>query len=71
MNEIKLNVSIELKGRTMLEKKNITKTIQTIIPTKKGKKVITKVVEDWDKMDKTVDSGRNPPVRNARNGRTC
>lgn len=52
MNEIKLNVSIELKGRTMFEKKNITKTIQTVIPTKKGKKVITKVVEDWDKMDK-------------------
>lgn len=67
MNEIKLNVSIELKGRTMFEKKNITKTIQTVIPTKKGKKVITKVVEDWDKMDKHTmrvanTNGTNPEI---------
>lgn len=52
MNEIKLNLSIVLPGRTLLSKEECLKTTQKVITTKNGKKrVVTKVVEDWDKTD--------------------
>lgn len=57
MNEIKLNLSIELPGSTMLSKEECLKTTRKVIEkkTKAGKvykKTIEVKVEDWDKMEK-------------------
>ena len=57
MNEIKLNLSIELPGSTMLKKEECLKTTHKVIEkkTKAGKiykKTIKVEVEDWDKMEK-------------------
>lgn len=57
MSEIKLSLSIELRGSTMLSKEECLKTTQKVIErkTKTGKvykKTIEVQVEDWDKMDK-------------------
>lgn len=53
MSEIKLSLSIELRGRTMFSKEECLKTTQKTITTKNGRKrTVTKVVEDWDKMGK-------------------
>lgn len=53
MSEIKLSLSIELRGSTMFSKEECLKTTQEDITTKNGRKrTVTKVVEDWDKMEK-------------------
>ena len=53
MSEIKLSLSIELRGRTMFSKEECLKTTQKTITTKNGRKrTVTKVVEDWDKMER-------------------
>lgn len=57
MNEIKLNLSIELPGSTILSKEECLKTTRKVIEkkTKAGKiykKTIKVKVEDWDKMEK-------------------
>lgn len=53
MSEIKLSLSVELRGRTMFSKEECLKTTQEAITTKNGRKrTVTKVVEDWDKMKK-------------------
>lgn len=58
-NEIKVSLTIELPGATMVLKENCLKTIQKEV-TKKDKsgkiyKKTTKIqAEDWDKMDKNV-----------------
>lgn len=53
MSEIKLSLSIELQGSTMFSKEEYLKTTQKVITTKNGRKrIVTKVVEDWDKMNK-------------------
>lgn len=57
MSEIKLNLSIELPGSTMLSKEECLKTTRKVIKkkTKAGKiykKTIEVKVEDWDKMEK-------------------
>lgn len=57
MNEIKLNLSIELPGSTILSKEECLKTTRKVIEkkTKAGKiykKTIEVKVEDWDKMEK-------------------
>lgn len=53
MSEIKLSLSIELQGSTMFSKEECLKTTQETITTKNGRKrIVTKVVEDWDKMEK-------------------
>lgn len=57
MSEIKLNLSIELPGSTMLSKEECLKTTRKVIEkkTKAGKiykKTIEVKVEDWDKMEK-------------------
>ena len=57
MSEIKLSLSIELQGSTMLSKEECLKTTQKVIErkTKTGKvykKTIEVQVEDWDKMEK-------------------
>lgn len=68
MSEIKLSLSIELRGSTMLSKEECLKTIQKTITTKNGRKrTVTKVVEDWDKMEKhsmrvTDNNGTNPEI---------
>ena len=68
MSEIKLSLSIELLGRTLFSKEECLKTTQKTINTKNGKKkTVTKVVEDWDKMEKysmrvTDDNGANPEI---------
>lgn len=68
MNEIKLSLSVELQGRTMLSKEECLKTTQKTITTKNGRKrTVTKVVEDWDKMEKhtmrvTSTDGTNPEI---------
>ena len=68
MSEIKLSLSIELRGRTLFSKEECLKTTQKTINTKNGKKkTVTKVVEDWDKMEKcsmrvTDDNGANPEI---------
>lgn len=72
MNEIKLNLSIELPGSTMLSKEECLKTTRKVIEkkTKAGKiykKTIEVKVEDWDKMEKhsmrvTNIKGTNPEI---------
>lgn len=68
MSEIKLSLSIELRGSTMLSKEECLKTTQKAITTKNGRKrTVTKVVEDWDKMEKhsmrvTDNNGTNPEI---------
>lgn len=68
MSEIKLSLSIELRGSTMLSKEECLKTTQKTITTKNGRKrTVTKVVEDWDKMEKhsmrvTDNNGTNPEI---------
>ncbi len=53
MSEIKLSLSIEFRGRTMFSKEECLKTTLETITTKNGRKrTVTKVVEDWDKMEK-------------------
>ena len=72
MSEIKLNLSIELPGSTMLSKDECLKTTHKVIEkkTKAGKiykKTIKVRVEDWDKMEKhtvrvTDTNGANPEI---------
>lgn len=68
MSEIKLSLSIELRGSTILSKEECLKTTQKTITTKNGRKrTVTKVVEDWDKMEKhtmrvTGTDGTNPEI---------
>lgn len=72
MNEIKLNLSIELPGSTMLSKEECLKTTRKVIEkkTKAGKiykKTIEVEVEDWDKMEKhsmrvANINGTNPEI---------
>lgn len=72
MSEIKLSLSIELRGSTMLSKEECLKTTHKVIEkkTKAGKiykKTIEVKVEDWDKMEKhsmrvTDNNGTNPEI---------
>lgn len=72
MSEIKLSLSIELQGSTMLSKEECLKTTHKVIEkkTKSGKiykKTIKVKVEDWDKMDKCSmrvinKNGINPEI---------
>ena len=68
MSEIKLSLSVILPGSIMLSKEECLKTTQKTITTKNGrKKTVTKVVEDWDKMEKhtmevTDTDGTNPEI---------
>lgn len=68
MSEIKLSLSVILPGSVMLSKEECLKTTQKTITTKNGKKkTVTKVVEDWDKMEKhtmgvTDTDGTNPEI---------
>ena len=68
MSEIKLSLSIELRGSTMFSKEECLKTTQEPITIKNGRKrTVTKVVEDWDKMEKhtmrvTDTDGTNPEI---------
>ena len=68
MSEIKLSLSIELRGSTMFSKEECLKTTQEDITTKNGRKrTVTKVVEDWDKTEKhtvrvTDKNGANPEI---------
>lgn len=52
MSEIKLSLSIELRGSTILSKEECLKTTQETIIKNGRKRTVTKVVEDWDKMEK-------------------
>ena len=68
MSEIKLSLSIVLRGSTMFSKEECLKTTQETITTKNGRKrTVTKVVEDWGKMEKhtmrvTDTNGTNPEI---------
>lgn len=72
MIDIKLNLSIELPGSTMLSKEECFKTTHKVIEkkTKAGKiykKTIEVKVEDWDKMEKhsmrvANTNGTNPEI---------
>lgn len=72
MIDIKLNLSIELPGSTMLSKEECLKTTRKVIgkKTKAGKiykKTIKVKVEDWDKMEKhsmrvANTNGTNPEI---------
>lgn len=72
MSEIKLSLSIELRGSTMFSKEECFKTTHKVIEkkTKAGKiykKTIKVKVEDWDKMEKhsmrvTDNNGTNPEI---------
>lgn len=71
MIDIKLNLSIELPGSTMLSKEECLKTTRKVIEkTKAGKiykKAIEVKVEDWDKMEKHFmrvanTNGTNPEI---------
>lgn len=68
MSEIKLSLSVELRGSTMFSKEGCLKTTQETITTKNGRKrTVTKVVGDWDKMEKhtmrvTDKDGTNPEI---------
>lgn len=68
MSETKLSLSIELRGRTMFSKEECLKTTQKTITTKDGRKrTVTKVVEDWDKMERHTMriedvKGSNPEI---------
>lgn len=80
MNEIKLSLSVELQGRTMLSKEECLKTTQKVIEkrTKAGKvykKTIEVQVEDWDKTEKhtvqvTETNGSNPEIITFRTRKT-
>ena len=53
MNEIKVNLSIVLRGSTMFSKEECLKTTQETITNKNGRKrTVVKTVEDWEKMEK-------------------
>ena len=53
MNEIKVNLSIVLRGSTMFSKEECLKTTQETITNKNGRKrTVVKIVEDWEKMEK-------------------
>lgn len=76
MNEIKLNLSIVLPGSTLFSKEECLKTTQEVIKLKNGKKrTVTKVVEDWDKMDKHTfkvsESGKAKPETIVFHTRKC
>lgn len=68
MSEVKLSLSIKLQGRTMFSKGECLKTTQETITTKNGRKrTVTKVVEDWDKMERHTMriedvKGSNPEI---------
>ncbi len=72
MIDIKLNLSIELPGSTILSKEECLKTTRKVIEkkTKAGKiykKTIEVKVEDWDKMEKhsmrvANINGTNPEI---------
>lgn len=72
MSEIKLSLSIELRGNTMFSKEECLKTTHKVIEkkTKAGKiykKTIEVKVEDWDKMEKhsmrvTNNNDTNPEI---------
>lgn len=68
MSEIKLSLSVELRGRTMFSKEECLKTTQKTITAKNGRKIaVTKVVEDWDKMEEhymrvTDTNGTSPEI---------
>lgn len=68
MSEIKLSLTVALRGSTMFSKEECLKTTQETITTKNGRKrTVTKVVEDWDKMEKhtmrvTDTDGTNPEI---------
>lgn len=72
MSEIKVSLTIALRGSTMFSKEECLKTIQKVIErkTKTGKvykKTIEIQVEDWDKMDKhtmqvTGPNGSDPEI---------
>lgn len=72
MSEIKLSLSIELRGSTMFSKEECLKTTQKEV-NKKGRdgkfyrRTVTTLVEDWDKMEKhtvrvTDKNGANPEI---------
>lgn len=71
-NEIKVSINITLLGRVMLSKDECLKTTQKEIIKKNNKtgksykKIITEVVEDLSKMDKSTikvsENGRNNEV---------
>lgn len=59
MSEIKVSLTVALRGSTMFSKEECLKTTQKVIErkTKTGKaykKTIEVQVEDWDKMDKHI-----------------
>ena len=65
-----------LPGATMWSKEECLKTTQEVIKLKNGrKKTITKVVEDWDKMDshsfKVSESGKAKPETIVFHTRKC
>lgn len=66
--EIKVSLTIGLPGAIMWSKEKCLKTIKETITTKNGRKrTVTKVVEDWDKMEKhtmrvTDKDGTNPEI---------
>lgn len=70
--EIKVSLTIELQGSTMLSKEECLKTTQKVIKKKDRKtgkvygKSVMAVVEDWDKMDrhtmKVVDKGTSSEI---------
>lgn len=72
MNDIKVSLSIELPGSTILSKEECLKTAHKVIEkkTKTGKiykKTIEVEVEDWDKMKKYTmkvadKNGTNPEI---------
>lgn len=76
MSEIKLSLSIVLQGSTVFSKEECLKTTQETIITKNGRKrTVTKVVEDWDKMDKysmrvTDQKGTSPEIITFRTRKT-
>ena len=76
MNEIKVNLSIILRGSTLFSKEECLKTTQEVIKLKNGrKKTITKLIEDWDKMDshsfKVSESGKAKPETIVFHTRKC
>ena len=68
MSEIKVSLTITLKGSVMFSKEECLKTTQETITTKKGRKrTVTKAVEDLSKMEKntlrvTDKNGTNPEI---------
>lgn len=67
MSEIKLSLSIELRGGTMFSKEECLKTTHKVIEKKTKAGKIEVKVEDWDKMEKhsmrvTDKNGTNPEI---------